>query len=189
MHVNCDGSMLAVVDGQDVVHLLSVDLAAKSVVGAVDTIPDVRSMVWHAQDPRCVAVTGRGGLRVWQDGKLGAALDGVPASAQLACFEGLSVLVRGCWHNGVFPPLCDITTLHQEVDVHAVSTTPGPLGHMCSMVDLPPLAAIKSLLLKAAPRDAFSQPSAEGKDALAQAQHLAEDGGGAAHHERVSTMP
>lgn len=93
MHVNCDGSLLAVQDDHNVLHLVGVDLAAKSAIKPLTTISDVWSMVWHAQDPRCLAVTGPGGVRVWQDGALGAVLDGAPAAAQLACFEGLSVLV------------------------------------------------------------------------------------------------
>lgn len=96
MHFNCNGSMLAVLDDRDTMQLLIVDVAAKSVLNGVTSISNVWSMVWHRQDPRCLAAMGQAGMRVWQDGTLGEPVDGAPPTAQLACFEGLSVLVGGC---------------------------------------------------------------------------------------------
>lgn len=51
------------------------------------------------------------------------------------------------------------------------------------VVDLPPLHALKALVRKAVPRDAFSPPTAEAKDALTQALRLVEDDG----CDRIST--
>lgn len=138
MRLNCNDSMLAVLDAGDVLHVLALTHPAQislhpaqtslrpakdSVAPAavqqpavqhpaalvpqhpvveavvplhhVASLQDVWAWVWHGNDAQCMAVVGRGGVRVWRDGQLGDPLrgPGTLAHVQLAAFDGLTIQV------------------------------------------------------------------------------------------------